>query len=64
MKVMVENAKNSREEAECFRFDVLRDAKDPTKFTFYECYTNSEAKTKMMDKFAYYEFPYESIEFT
>ena len=51
MYAITANAKNSRKEDECFRFDLLRDAKDPTIFTFYECYTNADAKTKIMSKF-------------
>ena len=41
LKVIEEDAKGSREEPGCLRFDVLR-ASD-TRFFFYEAYTDAEA---------------------
>ncbi|GAB5365861.1 hypothetical protein AAMO2058_001094800 [Amorphochlora amoebiformis] len=41
--VAVRDAKGSVEEKGCFRFDVIQDAKDPSKFAFCEIYRNLEA---------------------
>lgn len=37
------NAKGSRMEPGCYRFDVVQDQEDPTKFVFYEAYKNADA---------------------
>lgn len=36
LTVMHADAKGSRDEPGCLRFDLLKDEKDPTKFYFYE----------------------------
>ena len=44
IKLIEHDAKASVElEPGCHRFDVLRDLKDDTKFTFYEVYASAEA---------------------
>jgi autoinducer 2-degrading protein len=40
LEVMHADAKGSREEPGCLRFDLLKDEKDPNKFYFYEVYKN------------------------
>ena len=46
MKAIKVNAAGSRNEEECFRFDILRSEENPCKFTFYEVYTNLAAQAK------------------
>ncbi|MBN1159377.1 MAG: antibiotic biosynthesis monooxygenase [Bacteroidales bacterium] len=41
--VSFENHKNSLKEPGNLRFDILQDAEDPAKFTFYEAYESEEA---------------------
>ena len=43
IKVARHDATESRKEEGCFRFDVLQDPEDKTKFQFYEAYRNKEA---------------------
>jgi len=42
-EVTLENAKASRSEAGCVRFDVLQQADDPSRFTFIEMFVSEEA---------------------
>lgn len=42
-KAIGHNAKGSRMEPGCYRFDVVQDQEDATKFTFYEAYKNADA---------------------
>ena len=44
MKAIQSNAVGSRNEEQCFRFDILRNEEDPNKFTFYEVYKDREAQ--------------------
>eukprot|EP00746_Dinoflagellata_sp_MGD_P087078 gnl/MRDRNA2_/MRDRNA2_34561_c0_seq1.p1 gnl/MRDRNA2_/MRDRNA2_34561_c0~~gnl/MRDRNA2_/MRDRNA2_34561_c0_seq1.p1 ORF type:complete len:347 (-),score=89.45 gnl/MRDRNA2_/MRDRNA2_34561_c0_seq1:31-1071(-) len=43
IQVMTANAKGSREEAGCLRFDFLRDSDSPCKFITYEVFENAAA---------------------
>mmetsp|Transcript_1452 Transcript_1452/g.2264 ORF Transcript_1452/g.2264 Transcript_1452/m.2264 type:complete len:144 (-) Transcript_1452:105-536(-) len=43
MTMIENNAKKSRQEPGCIRFDVLRDQGNPNKFWFYEVYENKAA---------------------
>jgi autoinducer 2-degrading protein len=43
LEMIGNNAKKSREESGCIRFDVLRDQSKATKFWFYEVYENTDA---------------------
>ncbi|OEU13401.1 hypothetical protein FRACYDRAFT_165023, partial [Fragilariopsis cylindrus CCMP1102] len=43
LEMIENNAKKSREESGCIRFDVLRDQSKATKFWFYEVYENTDA---------------------
>ena len=42
LRVMHADAVGSRGEPDCFRFDLLRDEKEPDKFYFYEVYKNGK----------------------
>ena len=46
IRAMKHNAEESRQEPECFRFDILRNAENPCKFTLFEAYTNPAAHAK------------------
>mmetsp|Transcript_7017 Transcript_7017/g.11787 ORF Transcript_7017/g.11787 Transcript_7017/m.11787 type:complete len:120 (+) Transcript_7017:725-1084(+) len=43
MEVMKYDAKQSRLETGCYRFDLLRDADKPNRFVFYEVYKSLDA---------------------
>mmetsp|Transcript_17186 Transcript_17186/g.25555 ORF Transcript_17186/g.25555 Transcript_17186/m.25555 type:complete len:151 (-) Transcript_17186:391-843(-) len=43
LEMIENNAKGSRDEPGCLRFDVLRSNDDPNKFIFYEVYADAEA---------------------
>ena len=43
LKVIEEDAKGSRDEPGCLRFDVLRDNDNPNRFFFYEAYIDTAA---------------------
>ena len=43
LKVIEADAKGSRDEPGCLRFDVLRDNDNPNRFFFYEAYESMEA---------------------
>jgi autoinducer 2-degrading protein len=43
VEAMVANARGSRQEPGCLRFDVLRSEDDPTHFFLYEVYRSPEA---------------------
>ena len=43
IKATIENQKNSVKEPGNLRFDILRDAENPSKFVFYEAYESEQA---------------------
>lgn len=43
LKMIANNANESRKEPGCLKFDVLRDQSNSNKFWFYEVYENKEA---------------------
>ena len=46
MTAINHNAQGSRQEPQCLRFDLLRNAKDPCKFTLLEAYTSFQAHAR------------------
>ena len=49
VNVMAADAKGSREEAGCLRFDLLQDSSDPNKFATYEVFSSEEALKSHME---------------
>lgn len=58
LEVMHADAKGSREEPGCLRFDLLKDEKDPNKFYFYEVHAGkTSCCLTLLEHFSHRSWP-------